>query len=435
MGTDDRRIVLTRKELYERVWSTPMRRLAGEFGLSDVSLAKICRRHKIPCPTRGYWAKRRNGKKTYRRRLPKIDDESLEQISMSVVDDPPKIPKGRPPLAVDPEIARLIQQEKDPINKIKCAKSLDGADPYVLTTETYLADAKEDEYGRLFRPGVFQKPYFVLCVSRKQASRSLLILHTLVQALLKRGHKLVISDKSAREIEVEILGHRYRLSMWESSSHYKRSATMEDRKRLAEDPWYGWRDYEYRPTGFLELCIDRSRYGSLAKIRETNKQKLEDRLNEVVIKLLRLVDKRQVAQERARIKQKESAARKKVAIEQEIANRMDEVRIAWIAETLPKWEAAQRLRPFVEAVRDVASKDEVGDAEGEVARWLSWATKYIKSLDPLSNSRDLPTYSLSQEQIEELRAQCDSDWCEYSESFHRSSTQVGSIWDAISIDR
>ena len=48
MGTDDRQIVLSREELYERVWSTPMRRLAGEFGLSDVSLAKICRRHEIP---------------------------------------------------------------------------------------------------------------------------------------------------------------------------------------------------------------------------------------------------------------------------------------------------------------------------------------------------------------------------------------------------
>ena len=50
-------INLTRAELYERVWSTPMQKLAKEFGLSDVGLAKLCRRDEIPLPGRGYWAR------------------------------------------------------------------------------------------------------------------------------------------------------------------------------------------------------------------------------------------------------------------------------------------------------------------------------------------------------------------------------------------
>jgi hypothetical protein len=33
---------LTREELYERIWTTPMRHLAKEFGISNVVLAKIC---------------------------------------------------------------------------------------------------------------------------------------------------------------------------------------------------------------------------------------------------------------------------------------------------------------------------------------------------------------------------------------------------------
>jgi len=36
---------LTRQELYDFVWSTPMTKLAKDFGLSDVGLAKICERH------------------------------------------------------------------------------------------------------------------------------------------------------------------------------------------------------------------------------------------------------------------------------------------------------------------------------------------------------------------------------------------------------
>src|SRR5580704_17819878 len=35
------RIRLTRAELHEKVWATPVRTLAKEFGMSDVGLAKI----------------------------------------------------------------------------------------------------------------------------------------------------------------------------------------------------------------------------------------------------------------------------------------------------------------------------------------------------------------------------------------------------------
>ena len=55
-------IRLTRQELYDQVWSTPMRKLATLYGLSDVGLAKICESHNIPRPPRGYWAKKEFGK-------------------------------------------------------------------------------------------------------------------------------------------------------------------------------------------------------------------------------------------------------------------------------------------------------------------------------------------------------------------------------------
>jgi hypothetical protein len=39
--SSERKITLQRKELYDRVWRTPMRTLAKEFGLPDAGLAKI----------------------------------------------------------------------------------------------------------------------------------------------------------------------------------------------------------------------------------------------------------------------------------------------------------------------------------------------------------------------------------------------------------
>lgn len=46
--------VLTREQFHELVWSTPMTTLAKEFGLSGVALHKICRRHDVPTPPRGW---------------------------------------------------------------------------------------------------------------------------------------------------------------------------------------------------------------------------------------------------------------------------------------------------------------------------------------------------------------------------------------------
>jgi hypothetical protein len=50
MGTDNR--FWNRDELYEEVWATPMQTLAKKYGISDVGLAKICRKLVIPVSVR-----------------------------------------------------------------------------------------------------------------------------------------------------------------------------------------------------------------------------------------------------------------------------------------------------------------------------------------------------------------------------------------------
>jgi len=52
----------SREKLHEEVWSQPVQRVAKRYGVSDVALAKTCRKLKIPLPRRGYWAKKAAGK-------------------------------------------------------------------------------------------------------------------------------------------------------------------------------------------------------------------------------------------------------------------------------------------------------------------------------------------------------------------------------------
>ena len=60
----------TRQELYDLVWREPLRTLAKTLHISDVRLAKICRRANIPLPGLGYWAKRNDPATTRRPQVP-----------------------------------------------------------------------------------------------------------------------------------------------------------------------------------------------------------------------------------------------------------------------------------------------------------------------------------------------------------------------------
>jgi len=51
--------------------------------------------------------------------------------------------------------------------------------------------------------------------------------------------------------------------------------------------------------------------------------------------------------------------------------------------------------------------------------WLTWADAFLRDIDPLSGGEDLPVYSLSEEERQLLRHQCESDWSEWSETFQR----------------
>lgn len=51
-----------REQLYKEVWSEPLLAVAKKYGLSDIGLAKICKKLNIPRPGLGYWAKKSAGK-------------------------------------------------------------------------------------------------------------------------------------------------------------------------------------------------------------------------------------------------------------------------------------------------------------------------------------------------------------------------------------
>ncbi|WP_437371101.1 hypothetical protein [Maribacter litoralis] len=68
--------VLTRKDLYDLVWSKSISAIANDFQIKPHKLREICQENKIPLPERGYWSKLRFKKKVVKIPLPIIESNN-----------------------------------------------------------------------------------------------------------------------------------------------------------------------------------------------------------------------------------------------------------------------------------------------------------------------------------------------------------------------
>ena len=83
-------ITLSREQLYEQVWTSPMSKLAAQYGITGTGLAKICARLNVPCPPRGYWAKKAVGKKVVQYRLPEAGADTPTDVTIAPTPPPAK---------------------------------------------------------------------------------------------------------------------------------------------------------------------------------------------------------------------------------------------------------------------------------------------------------------------------------------------------------
>ena len=84
---------ISRDALFKDVWTRPLSRIAAEFGVSDTALRKMCDRHDIPTPGRGYWAQVASGKSFTRPQLRPVRDARFETVR--IVGAPQPAPEVR----------------------------------------------------------------------------------------------------------------------------------------------------------------------------------------------------------------------------------------------------------------------------------------------------------------------------------------------------
>ncbi len=135
--------VFTREEFYELVWSKPMTHLAKEFAISNVALHKICKKHNIPNPPLGWWAKKAAGKSVAQAPLEK---SSLDHSSKIIIADGD--------LSRESAAAKRIREEARVLASEGGNTQADPTHPIIERTIAWIKKAQPSERGVIATEGV-----------------------------------------------------------------------------------------------------------------------------------------------------------------------------------------------------------------------------------------------------------------------------------------
>lgn len=359
------RIRLTRTELHERVWATPMRTLAKEFGMSDVGLAKICRKHNVPVPPVGYWRRKETGYKVKCPPLPPAKD-GREHLDIYIRE------------RLRPEFEDLARQTAP-----KIAIAPDVSHPFALRSEKLLRRGKLNQRGLVIaKNGALSH----ILVSREQLPRALKILNALLLALEERNQPASWPKQENALLAVSIDDEAVRFSLSEITDSAPHILTPSE----VNHPWSAPK-YDYKLTRRLQLQIA-NLPPFMGPIRRTwadgKQQRIEDCIGDFMVGLTvaaaAIRKNRQETEERHRRREED---RKREEEERRIAEEQKR-KAELVTELIGNWEEAVRLRRFVQAIEEETARSDFSEAERkDIQQVANWTREYADSLDPLC---DLP---------------------------------------------
>lgn len=275
MGT----IIITRKELYQMVWSEPITRLAQKFGFSDVWLARICRNNKIPRPPRGYWAIIKSGGKAPKTPLPKRKGNDL--IEIRVYD--PSVKKER-----------SLSKQRIPTKKIskKIIIPTGQAEPHrlIADTERILISVNQDESG-LLPP---TDGCLDIRVSKYSLPRALGIMDVFIKILSNMGYSVIVADGATC---VTIDGITLQMAMYEELDTRRRIRAADHSLEGRYEFGYDLYKKTLFPSGKLCFSIEDPNAENSKKKRwqDSDLTRIEDRYKEIVLALIRMAVRKKAA--------------------------------------------------------------------------------------------------------------------------------------------
>jgi hypothetical protein len=380
--------IFTREELYELVWSKPITHFAKQFGLSDVAIHKICKKHDIPTPPLGWWAKHAAGKPVKRTALPQKDGDAPTKI---VIADA-QFTSEAVHLRAARETAR-VAADSMPSREAPM-------DPVVRQTLAALRKLKPSDRGILS----LSEPGLVKCeVAATSIERVGHALNRLAQAAGAHGFALIggksgaIFEGAPESVGISV-AEPYRRMKHVLTPKEEASLAAWEKKRDRAVKFDSWGDiafsrptfpeWDYHPTGQLALELERVyvREGQSPRsaFRDGKTQRVEEMAADIAVgivvvsaathaeRLRREVEENRAEQARRR---REDAARAKY---------IQERREGALAEVLNDVEKLERARRILGLLND-----QLTPSEPRTAAFLEWASMHIAGLEMATSSTGL----------------------------------------------
>lgn len=369
---------ITRQSLYEEVWAEPVSQIAPRYGISGVALGKICRKHKIPLPPRGYWAKIKAGRSL--KKLPLPVAKEFENYSM---------PLSRSP-TYDPNISndclKKAPTAQERIGLVDVPEELESPHPLIRAASKRLRRKTgwDDYKGLRSAPG----EVFHFEVTHGALDRALLIGDALIKALERQGIKVWV--ESAKKLTFIGLGETFlAIAISEHVARSKHEVTVAEKKAIerwqrSPNRWSsGYHyprapDYDYHPTGKLTISIGSYPSRSWG---DTPKTSLEQRLHQVVAGALDLIEEYRIRAEKQERRRRAWQEAKDRYDRQIVRRQHEQSQLERLKINAAQWQEAERLRQYIEAVEQSAAQN--GKLNEELADWLSWARIKADCIDPL----------------------------------------------------
>jgi len=358
-----------RQELYEKVWQFPLRKLAVEYNISDVGLAKICHKLKIPLPGLCHWTKIACGHTIPRPPLPEV--ENLPTLYRQVHE--PKTPI----LPEDaPQLERIERIEASPTSPVTRAML---AHPVIEKTRLALIETRTPDGQKLWASR--EAEWLDLRVTKGCLTRALRIMAVIIHILEEQGFKVVVEKKETESTSAIVYGEKIRFGLIERSRQVKPAPKPNGSSSYSYNP------IRLEPTGILSIEVWNYYSGGPQKVwRDRESAKLEEQLPKCVAGMMRISLKER-ADDRAREEREAARQRRVDEVTAELEKiEAEEKRIKTLRKEVISWQRAKRIREYIAAVREEATGNTDADARAKASEWIKWAERQADRLDPLKEN-------------------------------------------------
>ena len=348
-------VELSRKQLYDLIWSTPISKLTEQYALSNEGFKKICKQFEIPMPQNGFWLKLKHNKKVVIEKLNPIFG-GVDKIVLTIREEGSTINVDQTPLTI-----RTKEIENDLNAPLTVPETIIKPDILTIQTEYYwkgkITFNSYREDNRIVYP---------IRVGNEWKKRALLFMDAFTKLLRYRGHTW---SKEYSYTGVLIDTVFIEIDLREAS------------KRIPPTTKYG--TSEYIPTG--EFIIKIGKYSGEKEWRD-GKIKVEEMLAKMMAKLEIYAAQEKEWKECSRLANlKREVEEKRRA---EIRKEKDEevIRFNKLVALSEQFNKTILIRQYIEAEKQNAIN--TNKMTPEKQEWIIWATAKADWLDPLIKKSD-----------------------------------------------